>query len=179
VYRPSPNAAETAVLVIWLESITVRHRQWSEALSLDRQRLTWCHYIDQMPVDTTAAQTATFTHGLQSHTRTAANDTWQIQFWVGPSAIYQWRTVVKVCGGWGGGSAPPAVAWAQWLKWYARLWLAWSHGGGTFHSIPRGRIIHGATYFYNADQRSLVWDVATMVRNGIHGAQPTPGSWPC
>ena len=65
----------------------------------------------------------------------------------------QW---LKCAAAGGGGSAPPAVAWAQWLKWYARLWLAWSHGGGTFHSIPRGRIIHGATYFDNADQRSLV-----------------------
>ena len=50
----------------------------------------------------------------------------------------------------------------------------------TLTLLRRGRIIHGATYFEDADQRSPVRDVATIVqydtiaaRSCSHGAQPT------
>jgi len=52
------------------------------------------------------------------------------------------------------------------MKTYDPFWLAWSHGGGTFHAniIPSGRIIHGATYFKDAGQPSPARDVAIIVQ---------------
>ena len=89
---------------------------------------------------------------------------------------------------------------------FVPFWLVWIHGGGTFHAgiTPPGRIIHGATYFEDAGQRTPVRDVASrhhrVLRNdsgllaarSSHGARPEtvarhralcpsvrPGTAPC
>jgi len=49
---------------------------------------------------------------------------------------------------------------------FVQFWLAWIHGGGTFHAniMQPGRIFHGATYFEDAGQRSSVRDVVAVLQ---------------